>query len=181
MKPNPSASSPRRRARSGFTLVETLIASTLGLIAMTTLASLTLFTSRSFVAIGNYNDLERDSSMALDTFSRELRGAQDLVGYTATRLELRNAAGQTVVYEYSPTLREFSRRVGTRRSVLLEGCDFLRFNISQRNPTADFSFYPAASAAEAKLVDVSWRCSRRVLGNQVNTESVQTAKIVIRN
>jgi hypothetical protein len=33
----------------------------------------------------------------------------------------------------------------------------------------------------AKLVDVSWLCSRKILGRKVNTESVQTAKIVMRN
>jgi hypothetical protein len=30
-------------------------------------------------------------------------------------------------------------------------------------------------------VDVSWKCSRQILGEKVNTESVQTAKIVMRN
>ena len=32
-----------------------------------------------------------------------------------------------------------------------------------------------------KLVDLNWRCSRQILQQKVNTESVQTAKIVIRN
>jgi prepilin-type N-terminal cleavage/methylation domain-containing protein len=171
----------RRRKPAGFTLVEVLAASALGLVAMTALAALTLYTSRSFVAIGNYNDLERASNLALDTLSREVRGAQQLLSFNTNRIELRNAAGQTVAYEYSPALREFARRTATQRTVLLEGCDLLRFNMSQRNPSNDFNFYPASSVAEAKLVDVSWRCSRRVMGQQINTESVQTAKIVIRN
>jgi len=28
---------------------------------------------------------------------------------------------------------------------------------------------------------VSWKCSRTILGAKINTESVQTAKIVLRN
>ena len=43
-------------------------------------------------------------------------------------------------------------------------------------------FYSASNnPAICKLVSVSWRCSRTILGQKVNTESVQTAKIVIRN
>ena len=38
-----------------------------------------------------------------------------------------------------------------------------------------------AVADQVKLLDVSWRCSRKVLGQKLNTESVQTSKIVIRN
>jgi hypothetical protein len=30
------------------------------------------------------------------------------------------------------------------------------------------------------VVDVTWKCSRTILGVQANTEAVQTAKIVIR-
>jgi hypothetical protein len=170
-----------RRQRAAFSLVEFLVGSGLGLVAMTTLAALSLFTSRSFVAIGNYNELERRSSMALDTFSREIRGAREVVSHSANRIELRSASGQPVVYEYSPAQRRFTQRKGTQTTVLLEGCDFLRINISQRNPSNEFTFYPAASVAQAKLVDVSWRCSRNILGQPLNTESVQTAKIVIRN
>ena len=72
--------------------------------------------------------------------------------------------------------------------VLLSQCDFLTFRICQRNPIpGQFNFYPATNTAGVytpslcKLVDVSWRCSRQILQKKVNTESVQTAKIVLRN
>jgi len=176
-----SISRSSRRNASAFTLVEFLVSNSIGLVAMTVLASLTLFTSRSFVAIGNYNELEHDSSMALDTLSRDIRGAQTLMSFATNRVELRSADGQVVDYTFSPGARTLVRTRGSQKTVLLKGCDFLRFNMSQRNPSNDFNFYPAASIAQAKLLDVSWRCSRRVLGKQINTESVQTAKIVIRN
>jgi len=65
---------------------------------------------------------------------------------------------------------------------LLTECDFLQFNISQRTPSNGvFGFYPASRADLCKLVDVSWRCSRTMLGKKLHTESVQTARIVIRN
>jgi len=76
-----------------------------------------------------------------------------------------------------------TRTIGTTNTVLLTQCDFLNFDISQRNPSNNFTFYPcpATNVSIAKLIDVSWRCSRQILGAKINTESVQTAKIVIRN
>ena len=52
----------------------------------------------------------------------------------------------------------------------------------QRNPiggTFD-QFTNTLTAATCKLVQVSWVCSRKILQGKVNTESVQTSKIVIR-
>jgi hypothetical protein len=39
----------------------------------------------------------------------------------------------------------------------------------------------ASTPSQVKLISVSWRCSRTILGAKVNTESVQTAQICIRN
>ena len=44
-----------------------------------------------------------------------------------------------------------------------------------------FDCYAPATVANAKLVQVTWNCSRQILGNKANTESVQSAKIAIRN
>jgi hypothetical protein len=86
------------------------------------------------------------------------------------------------VYNYDAGAQTLTRtRGGTNTVRILEQCDFLDFNISQRNPTNNFKFIETTSPATAKLVDVTWRCSRTILGAKVNTESVQTAKIVIRN
>jgi hypothetical protein len=65
--------------------------------------------------------------------------------------------------------------------MLLTNVDFLSFQIFQRNPVAGtYDTYPTSSATNCKLVSVSWICSRSILGSKLNTESVQTAKIVIR-
>lgn len=171
-----------RLARSGaFTLVEMMVAMGLGVFVLAIVATLTMFTVRSFVAMGNYNDLERASTRALDTMSREVRQAASVVSFTTNRVQLRMLNGTMLAYEYDPQAETLTQLKGGARQVLLEQCDYLSFNISQRNPSNDFNFYPASTVAQAKLLDVSWRCSRKILGSKLNTESVQTAKIVIRN
>ena len=41
-------------------------------------------------------------------------------------------------------------------------------------------FLYVVDRTNCKLIAVSWVCSRTILGSKMNTESVQTAKIIIR-
>jgi len=173
----------KSRLCSGISLLETLIATSVGMIVFAAVGSLTVFTARSFVAIGNYADLDNASRNALDTMSREIRQSRSLTGFTTNKLTLLDNDNTSLVFEYKPSTQELTRKKGTATTVLLEQCDLLNFNIYQRNPSNGFTFYPVqnGNVSVAKLIDVSWRCSRKILGQKVNTESVQTAKIVIRN
>jgi len=170
-----------QRSRGAFTLVEMMVAMGLGVFVLAIVATLTVFTVRSFVAMGNYNDLERPSTHALDTMSKEVRQAAELVSYSTNRVRFALLDGTDLIYQYDPKTATLTQIKGGQREVLLEQCDFLRFNVYQRNPSNDFSFYPTSVPNQVKLLDVSWRCSRQILGAKVNTESVQTSKIVIRN
>jgi type II secretory pathway pseudopilin PulG len=165
----------------GFTLVEMMVAMGLGVFVLAVVATLTVYTARSFVAMGNYNDLDRASTHALDSMNREVRQAAELVSYATNRIELRLLDGTPLIYNYNPKAGTLTQTKGGNREVLLQQCDFLRFNVYQRNPSNNFKFYPTAVPSQVKLLDVSWRCSRQILGQKVNTESVQTSKIVIRN
>jgi hypothetical protein len=171
-----------RRSIWALTLMELLITTGIASIAFAAIASLSMYSARSFVAMGNYADLDQASRNALDLMAREIRQTVGLTSFSSTRIVFTNADTRLLTYEYRPNDSVLVRRMtGEPERILLHQCDYLKFNISQRNPSNDFSFYPTTSVRLAKLVDVSWRCSRQILGAKVNTESVQTAKIVIRN
>jgi hypothetical protein len=179
---NFSPAKQRSQSRRGMTLVETLVASMAGLLLMTVVASVWMFSARSFVALGNYRDLDNDSRNTLDLMSREIRGAAALTSYATNAITLVNRDGTSFSYVYNPGTETLSRVQGGNSRVLLEQCDYVRFHVSQRNITNGFVFYTTTSQPQlTKLVDVSWKCSRTILGAKVNTESVQTAKIVLRN
>jgi len=173
----------RSRRQAGMSLMELLVAVAIASIVFAAVGSLSMFTSRSFVAMGNYNDLDRASRNALDSMSRDIRQAKQLVSYSSSKLSFTNMDGSTLVFEYNPSTGKLTRKLGTTTTTLLTQCDFLTFSISQRNPMTNFAFYAVSgnNYGTAKLIDVNWRCSRKILGNKVNTESVQTAKIVLRN
>jgi len=171
-------------SRCAMTLMEMLVAVTISTIVFAAIGTLAVFTARSFVALGNYGDLDDASRNALDILSRDVRQSRSLTNYTPTRIALVANDYSTLTYDYNSSSGNLTRQSGcTTLQVLLTQCDYLNFRIYQRNPSNNWSWYPVASnqISEAKLIDVSWKCSRKILGQKVNTESVQTAKIVIRN
>jgi hypothetical protein len=181
-RPSPPSINDRSSQRA-WSVLEMMIALSIASIVFAAVASISLFTARSFVAMGNYADLDRASRNALDVMSRDIRQAQHLTSYTSTRLDFTNADGTTFYYSYNSNLAKLTRVYDGVSTVMLTNCDYLTFNISQRNPSNNFTFYPASANRPdlVKLIDLSWKCSRQILGAKVNTESVQTAKIVMRN
>jgi Tfp pilus assembly protein PilW len=163
-----------------MTLVEVLVASAIASIVLTAVAMLTIYAARSVLAMTNYSELDRISRNALDVMTRDIRQANGLMSYTSSRIVLVNPDTTTCTYTYDSSAGTLTRADSTSSKILLTGCDQLSFAISQRSPSNDFTFFPA-TLATAKLVDVSWKCSRQIKARKVNTESIQTAKIVMRN
>lgn len=178
------ASTTSRRGRyAGFTLVETMVATGVASLMFVAIAAFTVYTARSFVALGNYADLDQASRNALDLMTRDIRESRALTDFSTNKLTLTAEDNLPLIYHYNPSASTLTRQKGNESTVLLEQCDYLKFNIYQRSPSNNFTFYPVTGNRWdlAKLVDVSWICSRKILGAKVNTESVQTAKIVMRN
>jgi len=175
------------RPRTGFTILEMLIALGVASLVLGAVAGVAIYSARSFVALGNYADLDRASRNALDVMTRDIREARGLTAFTTNKLTLTAGDMSTLTFEYNPSAATLTRTSGSTTRVLLKECDYLKFAIYQRKPMAGSQFYPATNLSGVsdpsigKLVDVSWRCSRKILALKVNTESVQTAKIVIRN
>jgi hypothetical protein len=169
-----------------WTVVELLIAAGIAGVIMAAVVCSWVFTARSFQAMGNYADLDNDSRAALDTMSREIREARVLGYYNTNSLLFTNMDGAFFGYMYDKPTKRLYRLSGkpgdSRYKVMLTGCDFFAFRIWLRNPTNGFWFPYSATNQQnlTKLVDINWRCSRQVI-DKYNTESVQTAKIVLRN
>jgi hypothetical protein len=151
---------------------------------MLVLAQITFHTGRSFAALMNYTELDKYSRNALDQMVYKIRQTDSLVSFTTNRMVFSYFATNTLTYEYSPDAKTLTETIsGQAPKTLLIGCDTLSFSIFQRNTAAGtYDQFPATLTNNAvKLVQLSWTCSRKVLGSRVNTESVQSAKIVIRN
>jgi hypothetical protein len=163
-----------------------MIATALAGLVLAAVMSITLFSARSFAALTNYVDLDNYSRNALDFMSREIRQADRLLSGNDHQLTFMhtnptNGMAYTVSYVYSPDSRTLARLESGHRTVLLEECNFLQFDLFQRNPVGGtYDQYPAASPDTCKLIQMRWVCSRDIMQQPVNTESVQSAKVVIR-
>ena len=179
--------STKNRAASsrGFLLAEAMMAVGVTSILMLALCSFSMFAGRSFAALFNYVDLDDCNRIVMDQLSRDIRQANRVVTFSTTSLTLEatDSFGNiySTAYTYYPTQRKLSRiQDGIPKTVLTE-CDNLRFDVAQRNPIGGtYDVYSAATPDTAKVIDVSWVCSRTVFGRKENSESVQTARIVIR-
>jgi Tfp pilus assembly protein PilW len=174
-------SPPSRQA--AYTLIEMMLAVGIFLFLVCGIISVSLFTARSFAALGNYSNLDRDSRYALDVLTRDIRKSAGLSSFATNEIRLMNLDGSSLAdYKWDPANGHLTRTAaGVTRNLLTE-CDSLTFSIFQRNQSGNFTFYPAGgNLSEAKLVSVQWQCSRQMYAQKINTETVQTAKIVIRN
>ncbi|HTD85958.1 MAG TPA: hypothetical protein VK850_05230 [Candidatus Binatia bacterium] len=171
-----------RRKTAGMTLAEALVSMCVVMLVLLALCAFSMFSTRSFVTMYNYVDLDDANRIAMDTLTRDVRAAKSVIDCNASRLILQDSDGKTLGYIYDPDARTLTRtNTAAPSKVLLRQCDRMLFKIGQRNTTlGGYGYYDAASPATAKVVNVSWLCSRTIFGRKANTESVQTARIVIR-
>ena len=181
----------RRRAFAGFTLIEMMVGLGLGSIVMTMVAALSVYTSRAFYSMSNYVDLDVHSRNAVDIIGRELREATAVTGCNNTNSSSRFITFTNVSAATSATLTWSKDRAtlvlsktGQPDQTLLTGCDKWSTSLYTRAPnvgSSSLTFNTATNLSDCKLVNMSWKCSRTILGSKINTETVQTAQIVLRN
>lgn len=170
------------RRKAGLTLVELMVGVGISSLMLVALASLSVYTGRSFAAMVNYVDLDKASRATLDLMSQQIRQTRKLTEASSYKLVFEDFDGKELKFEYSALARTLTRSKQDENSkVLLRNCDELTFSIYQRNPIGGtYNVYPTATAATCKLVQLRWTCSRDLIRSRVNTESVQSSKIVIR-
>ena len=165
-----------------MTLLEVMVTTGAASMALAGVGALSVYTVRSFAAMSNYMELDKNSRNALDRMTQIIREADGVTRYDSHQVVL-SYHGQPLSFNYSPGAKTLSMvHTNGVTTVFLEDCDFLRFEAFQRNSVpGTYDQYPAAELENtAKLVQVSWICSRALIGGLLNTESVQSAKIVIR-
>jgi hypothetical protein len=173
-------SSTRRTA--GILLAEALVAIGVTALVVLVICAFAMFSGRSFAAMFNYVDLDTVNRLAIDQLTRDVRQANRVINcVTNSLLVLEDSDGVNISYSYDSGAKTLTRTKGVTSTTLLTGCTRLSFDLGQRNIVGGtYDYYPAATPATAKMVNVSWLCARAISRANENTEAVQTARIVIR-
>lgn len=187
----------RSRQPSGMTLIETVVAGAIASIVLMVAGVLALYGLRSFAAMGNYTELDAQSRNALDQISYDVRHATQVLSYQSAisnkSLVLSNSLRippMTIRYTWDGNSRTLACEKNDQSEVVyLTGCDAWDVEFYHRTPQPGpmMMFLPATNgtgdldAPAVKMIAMTWKCSRPLMGEKRNTESVQTAQIVLRN
>jgi prepilin-type N-terminal cleavage/methylation domain-containing protein len=177
-----------KRNKRGFTLVETMVVMGLAGIVLAIIMATYNYSGTSFSAMGNYTELDRKSRAALDLLSREIRNSSALIGVTNSPKALTFYNGTTgkrvtITYDSANKLLKFDK-TGQATQILLTSCDQWDYALYGRVPTptsSNITFNAVTDITACKLVNMTWKCSRTIFGSKRNTETIQTAQIVLRN
>ncbi len=155
-----------------MTLVETMVGAVTLVMVVGGVMTFTFFTARSFAAMTNYVDLDSKSRNALDRM-------------TIQTTDPASGAIHTLQYSYDPTIKSVIRTFDSQTNTLLKECTLWNAALCQRNATNAtfgnaFSAVSTSRPDECKVIQLTWVCSRNILGKMANTESVQSAHVVIR-
>lgn len=195
MKTSLHTSSLRTR-QSGFTLVEMFISIAVGLVVIGAIMTLAVISAQNFAATANYVQMNDQSRNALDRISREIRNATALQSFSTNNpqyLVFTNSyhgKSATITFDAGTGALTLDK-TGEPTMSLLSGCDSFSFQIFNRYPIINSTSITFARSTNAisnsldprfcKVVNMSWKCSRTILGSKLNTEIVQTAQVVLRN
>jgi prepilin-type N-terminal cleavage/methylation domain-containing protein len=179
---------PGQRNKRGFTLLETMIVMGLAGIVLAIVMATYNYSGTSFAAMGNYTDLDRSSRAALDLLSREIRNSSALIatGTNPKSLTFTNATTRKIIkITYDASARTLSlAKTGQATQTLLTSCDQWDYSLYGRVPaltSSNITFNAVTDVSACKLVNMTWKCSRAIFGSKRNTETIQTAQIVLRN
>jgi prepilin-type N-terminal cleavage/methylation domain-containing protein len=163
-----------------MTLIELMISTGLSGLLAAAAMMLMYYAAHNFAAMANYVDLDRRSRSALDRMSSEIRQADKLNTYATNQLVFQYG-GTTLTYAYNSTNKTLTRTYNGTSTELLNECQNLQFLMFQRNTVSNtWDQFAVTDPSLCKEVELTWTCSRKILGKAMNTESVQSARVVMR-
>ena len=161
-----------------------MIAVGLGVLLLLALTSFYLFSLRSFVAMSNYGTLNNQNRNTSDILSRDIRSAKGVTSITTNQLVLKYGAGPSagnITYTYDPASRLVTRTTASGTRTLLAGVTAFAVSAYKRPDTNAYNQFSSTTNPSAKIVSFQWTCSRRVVGAETTSETLQTANVVLRN
>lgn len=178
-----------------MSLVEMAVALGVASITLMILGLLSLYGLRSFAVMGNFADLDEEGRLAVDRVSRDLRQATSVLSYKGNAdsktLVMTNAlTGSSATYTWDAGTRTVtSEEKGEPPVVCVTDCDAWEPSFFQDlpQPSTTLPLLPATNHTGqldlklARVIKLSWLCSRSVPGTKVVTESAPSLQIVLRN
>ncbi len=173
----------KARRTGAFTIIEVLIASSAAVVVAIGIASFTMFSARTFVAMGNYTDLNEADRIAIDKMSKDIRQAHSVTAMSSNSLTFNDVSNNSLQFTYNASAQQLQRiSGGTNTTVLLSNCSSLTFSTYQHTLISNtFLCYNDGVTNNSRVIQVNWSCYRKIMGKNSTTENDESSEIVMRN
>jgi prepilin-type N-terminal cleavage/methylation domain-containing protein len=177
--------------RTGFTLPEVMIASTLSVVVLAGVLGVFVFFGRTGLAVGHYQAMESELRRGLEIFSEDVRMATDIRWSDAWKITLSvpyaDGSAHPVAYAFEPV--QANALVGNlyrihedgRRELLVHDVSsdfaFQRYKLEQPG----YSDNTAGNDLETKQLQLNLRTLRSTTGGPASTQAAISARYVLRN
>lgn len=176
----------RTTRRRGFTLVEVLIAGSIGSVVLMGVLSTFLFLGRSQANIANYADMERQAREGLEYFAQDVRQASAL-NWNSNQSMTILVKGVSVTYAFNSANGTFNRTIGGSTATLIEGISNFAYSgymvTGAEVSLADLSTAAKRTAAShvTKQVQIHLRATRTSTTVATASNTVLSARFILRN
>lgn len=170
------------RKRSGYSLVEVMIALSLALMILAGIMASLIFIIGSSISVGNYIDMNKEGRLALEVMGRDIRNAAEIDdGYSTTEFRIHvlhpNETQTTVTYSYDPNAanRPLVRTTSDGSRVLVGEVDELSFRYYDLQGGEVHDYALPVRQIQIQLTTLRER------GGIDNTDRIISARFILRN
>ena len=175
-------STTRTRGTAGFTIIELMLAMSIGVMVLAAGLVLWAYATRTCATLLNYVELSNASKMTMDGMSQEIRNATVVQSCQSNQLMVLDPDGIRITYTYDPNAKTLTQVKSNATTTLLTECSSFQFDYYQRVPTnGTYDLIATTSTNTTKVVQMQWTCGRRLTGDTTNMETQRTGRVVIRS
>ena len=168
----------KRSKRGAFTVVELMLAITIGGIVLAGAATSVNMWARSSMAVGNYADMSGSCRRALDIFATDVRMANGVTVSTASTFTFSafdsGTSSVIVSYVFDDTSDTLTRTYDGVSRVILENVENFALTYS------DLTLSTTTNPLSVKVVQIKAILQKKVL-NLSNTDEIISARFMLRN
>jgi prepilin-type N-terminal cleavage/methylation domain-containing protein len=176
--------SHRHRSQAGFTLMEIMVAVTIGSMMLTGIAGTYIFSLKGFVALSNYTQIHAAGRRGLDRFARDIRLVSAVRSWNTNNLVVSlptafdsngNITGSnTVTHSFSGTYWYRTDGNAGKTAVLADNVSGLQFTLY------DGVGSNTTDTATAKEVQVNVKLQKQTV-SLIQSEVILSARVQMRN
>lgn len=178
----------KQQAQSGFTLVEVIVAMTIGVFILASSYATIMSLAKGSESMINFSEMNGQTRTALELFGRDSRMARDVESATANTVRLERSISGTVydvVYAYVPTAGTFTRTVYEDDTTTIAGLPDANKTLLFDVDELALTYYTlrhdeTVKPISIKHVQLEAKLERKVL-NIANTNYIISARFMMRN